>query len=107
MFRLLVSKTLSKSSMAFLLSGPGNAVRMCGLEGSSGKKGCSETVCSAICAVAILAAGLVVVVMDLVVGRRVTGRRRDEARRIEVMSEVVLMSRKQKGGTRAVWPALF
>lgn len=88
MFRLLVSKTLSKSSMACLLSGPGNVVRMCGLVGSSGKNGRSETMCSATCAVAILAAGLVVVVMGLVVERRVRGRRRDGARRIEGMADL-------------------
>ena len=79
MFRLLVSKTLSKSRMALRLSGPGIAVRMCGLKGSSGKKGCSGPVCSATCAVAMLAADLVVVEIGRVVERRVRGRRREEA----------------------------
>lgn len=63
---------------------------MCGLKGSSGKKGCSEGACSASCAVAILVAVLVVVVIGLRVERRTNGRKREEARRIEVMAEVVL-----------------
>ena len=90
MFKLRVSKTLSKFSIAFLLSGPGIVVRMCGLKGSSGKKGCSEGACSASCAVAIRAAVLVVVVIGLTVERRRKGRERDEVRRIEVMIEVML-----------------
>lgn len=63
---------------------------MCGLKGSSGKKGCSEGACSANCAVAILAAVLVVVVIGLRVERRTNGRNREEARRIEAMAVVGL-----------------
>ncbi len=83
MFKLLVSKTLSSSSIAFLLCGPGIAVRIVGLEGSLGKNGCSLPFCSTTLAVAALAAGLVVVVIGRMVemGRRVRGCRRDEARR--------------------------
>lgn len=90
MFKLRVSKTLSKSSIAFLLFGPGIVVRMCGLKGSSGKKGCSEGACSASCAVAILAAVLVVVVIGLKVERRTSGVKRADARTTEAMAEVVL-----------------
>ena len=89
MFKLRVSKTLSKLSMAFLLSGPGIVVRICGLKGSSGKKGCSVGACSASCAVAIRAAVLVVVVIGRTVERRRKGREREEVRSIEVMIEVI------------------
>ena len=41
MFKLLVSNTLFKSSIAFLLCGPGMAVLTIGPAGSSGKKGAS------------------------------------------------------------------
>ena len=75
--------------MAFLLSGPGIVVRMCGLKGSSGKKGCSEGSCSASCAVAIRAAVLVVVVMGLRVERGRKGREREEVRSREAIIEVI------------------
>jgi hypothetical protein len=39
MFKLLVSNTLSKSLIAFLLCGPGIAVLTVGPDGSSGKNG--------------------------------------------------------------------
>ena len=78
--------------MASILRGPGIAVRICGLKGSSGKKGCSERVCSASCAVAILAAALVVVVvvMGLEIDTRVNGRKREQVRRAEAIAETVL-----------------
>ena len=75
--------------MALLLFGPGIAVRNCGAKGSSGKKGCSDVVCSRSCAVAILAAGLVVVVIDLMVARRGRERKGEESRRIEDMVEKI------------------
>lgn len=72
---------------------------MYGLEGSLGKKGCSERVCSASCAVAILAAGLVVVAMGLRAERRVTGGKREEARKIEAMAEIILVCKWQRDST--------
>lgn len=75
---------------------------MCGLKGSSGKKGCSESVCSATCAVAILAADLVVVVIGLVAERRVRGRRREETLSIEAMSEAVFVPGRWRGGVVVV-----
>ena len=63
---------------------------MCGLTGSSGKKGCSTAVCSASSAVAILAKGFAVVAMGLPVKRRVRGRVREQARRTEVLNEIML-----------------
>ena len=80
--------------MAFLLSGPGIAVRTCGLNGSSGKKGCSECVRSASCAVAMLAAGLVVVLMGLTLERRVSEQKRNEGGRKVIMAEVILVLKK-------------
>ena len=93
--------------MAFLLSGPGIVVRICGLKGSSGKKGCSEGACSASCAVAIRAAVLVVVVIGLTVERRRKGRERDEVRSIEVMIEVILGVEKVERGLIAIRSTLF
>ena len=95
MFKLLVSNTLSRSSIAFLLSGPGIAVRTVGLSGSFGKNSCSESFCSGACAAATLAAGLVVVVMGRIAGRRVRGRRRDDARRKVAIMAFVSIGRNQ------------
>ncbi len=86
MFRLLVSNTLSNSSIAFLLSGPGIAVLTCGAVGSSGKKGCSAVaVVSCIIAVAALASGREDVVSVRWVARRVRGARRVVVRRNNVI----------------------
>ena len=96
MFKLLVSKTLSRSSIAFLLCGPGIVVRTVGLSGSFGKYNSSETICSGTFAAATLAAGLVVAVMGRMAGRRVRGRRRDDARRkVAIMASVQFAVLKQ------------
>ena len=75
--------------MAFLLCGPGIAVRTIGPDGSCGKKGCSEPVCSRIRAVAALAAGFVVALIGRMAGTRVRGRRRDDARVKKAMTASV------------------
>ena len=89
-----MSKTLSRSSIAFLLFGPGMAVRIVGPNGSLGKNGWSVPICSTTCAVAALAEGLVVVVMGRIVEKCVRGRRRDDARRMEAMMKFVQFVRK-------------
>ena len=57
-----MSKVRSKCSIAFLLSGPGIAVRIVGPCGSEGKKGWPIVDASGITAAATLAAGLAEVV---------------------------------------------
>ena len=84
-----MSKTRSRSSIAFLLCGPGIAVRIVGACGSFGKKGCSASVCPIACAVATLAAGFVVVVIGRAEAKRERGRRRHEVRMNEAMVEDV------------------
>lgn len=85
MFRLLISKTRSRSAMAFLLSGPGIAVRTRGPVGSLEMKAWSKWGVSCSVVAATVAAALLVEDMDRVVGRRPRVQKPDLAHEREVI----------------------
>lgn len=81
MFIDLTSNTLSNSSIAFLLFGPGISVLTMGPEGSLGKNGCSPPGSETLAAAALANARELTQAGVLVAMRDATGPRRAAARR--------------------------